>query len=58
MLIVDPNTGGMYSLTTDKIDEALLAIGAKTSKSDGSLTVVSISEAPEELMKNAKRIRN
>jgi hypothetical protein len=46
----------MYSLTTDKVDEALLAVGAKTSKSDGSLTVVSIAEVPEALMKNAKRI--
>jgi len=56
MLIVDPNTGAMYSLTTDKLDEALLAVGAKTSKSDGSLTVVSIAEVPAALMKNAKRI--
>lgn len=56
MLIVDPNTGAMYSLSTDKVDEALQAVGAKTSKSDGSLTVVSIADVPEALMKTAKRL--
>lgn len=56
MLIVDPNTGAMYSLSTDKVDEALVAVGAKTSKVDNSLTIVSINDVPAELMKSARRI--
>ncbi len=56
MLIVDPNTGAMYSLSTDKVDEALAAVGTKTSKADNSLTIVSVADVPAELMKSARRI--
>lgn len=56
MLIVDPNTGAMYSLSSDKVDEALVAVGAKTSKADNALTIVSVADVPAELMKSARRI--
>ncbi|PKO87604.1 MAG: hypothetical protein CVU18_10205 [Betaproteobacteria bacterium HGW-Betaproteobacteria-12] len=56
MLIVDPNTSAMYSLPAERINEALEAIDTKTSKSDGSLTVVSVAEIPESLMKTAQRL--
>lgn len=56
MLIVDPNTGAMYSLSNDKVDEALVAVGAKTSKADNALTIVSVADVPAELMKSARRI--
>jgi hypothetical protein len=56
MLIVDPNTGAMYSLSSDKVEEALVAVGAKTSKADNALTIVSVADVPAELMKSARRI--
>jgi len=56
MLIVDPLSGAMYSLSNDKVDEALAAVGAKTSKVDNSLTIVSVNDVPAELMKSARRI--
>ncbi|MBL8404776.1 MAG: hypothetical protein JNL16_09570 [Dechloromonas sp.] len=56
MLIVDPNTGAMYSLSSDKVEEALVAVGAKTSKVDNALTIVSVADVPAELMKSARRI--
>lgn len=56
MLIVDPNTGAMYSLSSDKVEEALVAVGAKTSKADNALTIVSVADVPAELMKLARRI--
>lgn len=56
MLIVDPNTGAMYSLSSDKVDEALVAVGTKTSKADNALTIVSVADVPAELMKSARRI--
>ena len=56
MLIVDPNTGAMYSLSTDKVDEALAAVGTKTSKADNALTIISVADVPAELMKSARRI--
>lgn len=56
MLIVDPLTGGMYTLSPDKVDEALEAVGSKTSRADGSLTVVMAEDVPVEIMKQARRV--
>ncbi|WP_153131129.1 hypothetical protein [Dechloromonas hortensis] len=56
MLIVDPMTGAMFSLSPDTIDAGLDAVGAKTSKADGSLTVVLLEDVPAELMQHARRL--
>lgn len=56
MLIVDPNTGGMYTLAPDQLDAALEAMGEKFSKSENSLTVVLAEDVPADVMKNARRI--
>jgi hypothetical protein len=56
MLIVDPLSGAMFTLDTDKVDHALEAIGAKTSKADGSLTIVNMADVPAEVMQHARQI--
>ncbi len=56
MLIVDPLTGAMFSLSPDNVDAALNAIGAKASKADGSLTVVLVEDVPADLMASARRL--
>jgi hypothetical protein len=56
MLIVDPLSGAMFTLSPDKVDEGLNAVGAKTSKADGSLTVVLLEDVPAEMMKHARRL--
>jgi hypothetical protein len=56
MLIVDPLSGAMFTLSPDTVDAGLSAVGAKTSKVDGSLTVVLMENVPAEIMKHARRI--
>lgn len=56
MLIVDPLSGAMFTLDADKVDQALNAIDAKTTKSDGSLTIVMRQDVPEDIMKQARRV--
>lgn len=56
MLIVDPITGGMFTLAPDKVDAALDAVGAKTSRAGDALTVVLVEDVPAEIMKHARRI--
>jgi hypothetical protein len=56
MLIVDPLSGAMFTLTPDKVEQMLDAVGAKTSKGDGSLTIVLVKDVPPEIMKQAQRI--
>ena len=46
MLIVDPLSGAMFTLDTDKVDQALEAVGSKTSKADGSLTSLILQMCP------------
>jgi hypothetical protein len=56
MLIIDPLTGAMFSLSPDNVDAALSAVGAKASKNDGSLTVVLLEDVPAEIMAKARRL--
>ncbi len=56
MLIVDPLSGAMFTLDSDKVDLALKAVDAKTSKADGSLTIVMKQDVPEEIMKFARQV--
>jgi hypothetical protein len=56
MLIVDPNTGGMYTLAPEKLEAALEAMGEKFSASENSLTVVLVEDVPAAIMKHARRI--
>ncbi|CAL92956.1 PEGA domain-containing protein [Azoarcus olearius] len=56
MLIVDPLSGAMFTLSPDKVDEALQKTGVTGSKDDGSLTVVLIENVPEEVLRTARRV--
>jgi len=56
MLIVDPISGGMYTLSPEKAEVALEAMGTKTSQGDNSLTVVMAQDVPADVMKQARRI--
>ncbi len=56
MLIVDPLSGAMFTLDSDKVDHALEAVGAKTSKADGSLTVVNVTDVPADIMLHARQV--
>jgi hypothetical protein len=56
MLIVDPLSGAMFTLDTDNVDHALEAIGAQTSKADGTLTIVNVADVPAEIMQYARRV--
>lgn len=56
MLIVDPLSGAMFTLSPDKVDEGLNSVGAKTSKADGSLTVVLLEDVPADVMQHARRL--
>ncbi|MFC7420484.1 hypothetical protein ACFQNF_11445 [Iodobacter arcticus] len=55
-LIVDPITGAMYSLAPDAINTSLEALDVKTSKADGSLTIVLAENVPASAWKNARPI--
>lgn len=50
MLIVDPLTGAMFSLSPEKVDEALSAVGSNAKAEDGTLTVVLLQEIPSGLL--------
>lgn len=56
MLIVDPLSGAMFTLDSDKVDLALKAVDAKTSKADGSLTIVMRQDVPDDIMKFARQV--
>ena len=56
MLIVDPLSGAMFSLSPDNVDAALSAVGSKASKADGSLTVVLVEDVPADIMAKARRL--
>ena len=53
MLIVDPLSGAMFTLDSDKVDMVLESLGSKNSKADGSLTIVNVSDVPAEVMQFA-----
>lgn len=56
MLIVDPITGAMFTLSPDSV-EASLNLMANTSKNtDQTLTVVLVEDVPLEVMKKAHRL--
>ncbi len=55
MLIVDPITGAMYNLEPSTVDAKLGPV--KSSKADGSLTIVLAQDVPAETLKLAQRIR-
>lgn len=57
MLVVDPLTGAMYSLTPEAVDAALDAEHLKSSLgADGSLTIVLAQDVPQSLWKHAQLI--
>ncbi|HLO61606.1 MAG TPA: hypothetical protein VK165_01440 [Azonexus sp.] len=56
MLIVDPLSGAMFTLDSDKVDLALKAVETKTSKADGSLTIVMRQDVPDDIMKFARQV--
>lgn len=56
LLIVDPATGAMYDLAPDTINASLDAMDVKTSKSEGSLTIVLAENVPADVWKNARPI--
>jgi hypothetical protein len=56
MLIIDPLTGAMFTLAPDVLEATLDAVGSKSSKADGSLTVVLVDDVPAEAMKHARKI--
>lgn len=58
MLVVDPLTGAMYTLTPDTVDATLDADALKSSfKADGSLTIVLAEDVPAALWKHAQLIQ-
>jgi hypothetical protein len=56
MLIVDPITGAMYNLSPETVNASLETMDVKTSKTDGSLTIVLAEDLPKELWKQARPI--
>lgn len=58
LLIVDPATGAMYSLSPDMVNATLQQEGITTTANgkSRSLTVMLVQDVPVELMKNAKLI--
>ena len=58
LLIVDPATGAMYSLSPDVVNTTLQQEGITTAKNgkERSLTVMLVQDVPADLMKNAKLI--
>ena len=58
LLIVDPATGAMYSLSPDVVNATLQQEGITTATNgkSRSLTVMLVQDVPAELMKNAKLI--
>lgn len=55
-LIVDPLTGAMYDLAPGTVDASLDALQVKTSKTEGSFTIVLAEDLPPELWKHARLI--
>ena len=59
LLIVDPATGAMYTLTPDTVSANLeLETATASDKNSRTLTVMLVQDVPVDLMKNAKRIGN
>lgn len=56
MLIVDPLSGAMFTLDSDKVDMVLESLGSKTTKADGSLTIVNVADVPAAAMQFARRV--
>lgn len=56
MLIIDPLTGGMYTLAPDAVNATLAAWGEKSALQDGELRVTLVQDVPPEVMQRAQRI--
>lgn len=56
LLIIDPLTGAMYTLSPEQIDEKLPPWGSGQSAAEGSLNVVLLEDVPPALMQSAKRL--
>jgi hypothetical protein len=57
MLIIDPLTGGMYTLAPDAVNQTLAAWGSTAAIGDGELIVALAQEVPPEIMQTAQRLR-
>lgn len=56
LLLVDPATGAMYSLSPDAVNATLAQEGVTTTANNNSRTLTVMLVQPAELMKNAKQI--
>lgn len=56
MLIVDPITGAMYTLTPDEVSTTLDALKVETRQGTRSLTVVLVEDVPAGVLASARRV--
>ena len=57
LLVVDPLTGAMWALQSDEVDVALRSRVAQRETPEGSITIVSLDEVPEDARAKLVKVR-